>query len=244
MRFRIIGLGGVGRAFAKALVSVGWQFDRGYGRDDDISEAAAGVPVLLICVPDKVVATVAKAVEIGDAVVMHVAGSLGLDVLSDHERVGSVHPLMSVPDPDGGAERLLDRCYFAISGDPLAETLVNALGGHAFAVGDDQRALYHAAAAVASNHLVALASQVDRLARSAGIPSDVYWPLMLATITNIRSTNPASALTGPAARGDWDTLRAHASALESISDSESSFYRVLAAEVARIAGTELPKDLQ
>ena len=103
---------------------------------------------------------------------------------------------------------------------------------------------YHATAAVASNHLVALTAQVARLATSAGVPPAAYWPLMIASMANVAETDPATALTGPAARADWDTVRGHRSSLRQLSESDEALYMVLAAEAAALAGHQLPKDLQ
>ncbi|MEM7324561.1 MAG: DUF2520 domain-containing protein [Actinomycetota bacterium] len=248
MRFRIIGPGRAGGAFARALTQVGWELDRSYGRHRDVSAAAAGVPILLICVPDRAVASVAAAVSPGDAVVLHVAGSLGLDVLAEHERIGSVHPLMTMPDAERGAARLLDSCHFAVAGDPVATAIVEALGGLAFTVEDEQRTLYHATAAVASNHLVALTAQVARLATAAGVPAEAFWPLMAASLTNVAETDPATALTGPAARADWETVRRHRTALATLAPAAAPaedlvLYETLAAAAARLAGHEPPEDL-
>lgn len=243
MRFRIIGPGRAGGAFARALTDVGWDLDRSYGRHDDLSSAASGIPVLLICVPDHAVKSVAAAVNPGDAVIVHVSGSHRLDVLGNHERVGSVHPLMTLPDSERGAARLLDGCNFAIAGDPVAAAIVDALCGRSFFVEDDQRNLYHAAAAVASNHLVALAAQVARLAKAAGVPAEAYWPLMTASLANVSEVGPTDALTGPAARGDWETMRRHRAALASVSAEDVDLYSALASEAATLAGRQLPEDL-
>lgn len=246
MRFRIIGSGRAGGAFAAALTSVGWDLDASYGREDDPAQAASDVPLLIICVPDRSVAAVARSVEPGEAAVVHVAGSLGLDVLIGHERTGSIHPLMTLPDAERGAARLLDDCHFAVAGDPAAIAIATALNGRAFAVDDENRTLYHAAAAVASNHLVALAAQVERLAVAAGVPAESYWPLMTASLANVAS-DPANALTGPAARADWETIGRHLTALRSLSNSDDqidpTLYLALAAEAARLAGHDLPQDL-
>ena len=58
------------------------------------------------------------------------------------------------------------------------------LGLHPFRVDDADRALYHAAAAIASNHLVALLGQVERLAATAGVPFDAFLPLVRASLDN------------------------------------------------------------
>jgi predicted short-subunit dehydrogenase-like oxidoreductase (DUF2520 family) len=80
-------------------------------------------------------------------------------------------------------------------------------------VADEDRAAYHAAAAIASNHLVALLGQAERVAASAGVPFEAYLDLVQATVDNVRALGPAAALTGPAARGDRATLDRHRAAL-------------------------------
>jgi predicted short-subunit dehydrogenase-like oxidoreductase (DUF2520 family) len=51
----------------------------------------------------------------------------------------------------------------------------------------------------------------------------------------------AAALTGPAARGDWATLRRHLAALD---PGEHDAYRALAAAARRlVAADQLPSDL-
>ncbi len=244
MRFRVIGDGRAGGSFARALSAVGWQLAGVAGRGDDIAGAADGVDALLLCVSDGAIEAVASSVEPGSAPVIHVSGSRGLDVLAGHRRKGSVHPLMTLPDAERGAARLRDRCRFAVAGDPVTGELVDALGGTAFEVPDERRALYHAAASVAAGHVVALAAQVERLAKAAGVPSDAYWPLLLAAVDNMVETDPAGALTGPAARADWDTVRAHVGAVGSVSATDRSLYLALAAEVAALAGHQLPEDLR
>ena len=47
-------------------------------------------------------------------------------------------------------------------------------------------------------------------------------------------------ITGPIARGDWDTIRGHLAAL---APDDRAAYLALAAEAARLAGTALPNDL-
>jgi predicted short-subunit dehydrogenase-like oxidoreductase (DUF2520 family) len=100
-------------------------------------------------------------------------------------------------------------------------------------VPDDRRAAYHATAVVASNHLVALLGQVQRLADAAAVPFDAFLPLVEATLHNCTDRGPAAALTGPVARGDAATVAAH---LESLPDTERDAYRALA--LAALALTE------
>jgi predicted short-subunit dehydrogenase-like oxidoreductase (DUF2520 family) len=169
--------------------------------------------MLVIATPDAVVADVAAAVQpVAYTVVVHLAGSLGLEVLAGHARRASAHPLVALPDPEVGASRL-SGAWFALAGDPFVRTVVEALGGQWFSVADDDRPAYHAAACIASNHLVALLGQAERVGAAAGVPREAFLDLVRATVENVASLGPARALTGPAARGDLETLDRHRAAL-------------------------------
>jgi predicted short-subunit dehydrogenase-like oxidoreductase (DUF2520 family) len=202
------------------------------GREDDVHEAASGVDLLVLAVPDDAVASVAASIApVPSTVIAHLAGSLGLDVLTPHERRAALHPLASLPSPEVGAERLRG-AWFAIAGDHLIESVVEALDGRSFTVTDRHRAAYHAAAAIASNHLVALLAQVERVAETADVPFDAYLDLVRATVENVAALGPTEALTGPAARGDEDTIARHVAAL---SEDERLLYEVLAEACRKLA---------
>ena len=212
---RIIGPGRAGRAFALAFAAVGVEVKELLGRADDVSSAAVGVDVLLLAVPDQAISAVAAAVRpVRSTVVAHCSGALGLEVLATHERVASLHPLATLPDPIIGAARLRAGGCFAVAGDRRATELVEALGGCSIEIPEQARALYHAAACIASNHLVALLGQVQRVAASAGLPLEAFLPLARGALDDVRLLGPAAALTGPAARGDVATLERHRRALD------------------------------
>jgi predicted short-subunit dehydrogenase-like oxidoreductase (DUF2520 family) len=232
---RIIGPGRAGRSLAAALGAAGWDVEPLLGRDDDVAGAARDVDVLVIATPDAAIAPVAASVEPGPAVVLHLAGSLGLDVLAPHDRRGAVHPLLSLPDAELGAERLRSGGWFAIAGDPVAAEVVAALGGRAVEVADEDRALYHAAACIASNHVVALLGQVERLAARVGVPPEAYLDLARGSVANVEALGADRALTGPAARGDHATIDRHRAALPA---DELELYEVLVGAARRLADRE------
>jgi predicted short-subunit dehydrogenase-like oxidoreductase (DUF2520 family) len=195
---------------SRALAAAGWTVAPPLGRGDDVGAAAAGADLLLIATPDAVVAEVAAAVEpVPTTVVAHCAGSLGLDVLAPHARRASIHPLVSIPTPDTDVRG----AWFGIAGDDLVAKLVADLGGTGIGVDDEDRAAYHAAACIASNHLVALLGQVERVAGTAGVPLQAYLQLARQTLDNVELVGPRAALTGPVKRGDADTIERHRAAL-------------------------------
>jgi predicted short-subunit dehydrogenase-like oxidoreductase (DUF2520 family) len=222
---RVVGPGRAGSSLARALEAAGWYVAEPVHHGDDPSAAARDVDLVVIATPDSVVAEVAAAIEPG-AVVAHLAGSLGLDALAPHERRAAIHPLRSIPTPDTD----LRGAWFAVAGDLIAERVVDDLGGHRVAVADADRAAYHAAACIASNHLVALLGQVERVAAAAGVPLDAYLDLVRQTVDNVAELGPVDALTGPVRRGDEATVDRHLAALD---PAERPAYAALA-DAARI----------
>lgn len=238
---RIIGPGRAGRSFHDALTTLGWQVEL-MDRHAPVADAAVDVDLVLITTPDEAIADVAAKVKPAQAVVAHVAGSLGLEVLATHERVAAVHPLISLPDAELGSQRLLANGWFAVAGDPIAAELVDALGGRTVAVADDDRAIYHATASIAAGHVVAVLGQVERLAASIGVPLEAYLDLTQGALDSARSLGPQLALTGPAARNDRATIDRHLAALPT---DEVATYDALFREARRLATgtpTEPPSD--
>jgi pantoate--beta-alanine ligase len=200
------------------LKEVGYSVEGPFGRDMALNGMARNTDVLLLAVPDRAIESVAGAIEPDEgATVVHLSGATGLDVLYPHPNRASLHPLVSLPDPDTGRERLLGGITFAVAGDPRVDEVVEMVGnlrGRAIHVGGASRVLYHAAACVAANHLVALMSQVERIAIAAGLDLAPFLDLAGFALDDVRHLGPAGALTGPAARGDSETLVGHLAALD------------------------------
>jgi predicted short-subunit dehydrogenase-like oxidoreductase (DUF2520 family) len=234
---RIVGPGRVGGALASALTNVGWNVLGAIGRGESLADAANDVDLLFIATPDGAIAEVAKSITpVETTVVVHLSGARGLDVLSTHPLRAALHPLTSMPSAEVGAQRLARGAWFALDANneramESIECVVAALGGQLFVVDDEHRAAYHAAAAIASNHVVALLGSAERVAASAGVPLEAYLELVRATIDNIEDLGVVDALTGPVARGDWETVARHR---EVIDPSELALYDALVEAAQRV----------
>jgi predicted short-subunit dehydrogenase-like oxidoreductase (DUF2520 family) len=254
----LVGPGRAGTTISLALVERGWQVLSVAGRAPDavsttaavaclssratlVSDAGKGAALVIVATPDRAIESAARSfassLEPG-ALVIHLAGSRGLDAFADLQtlrpdvRVGALHPLQSFPTATIGLERL-HGSWAAIAGDPQTAEMARSLGLQPFEVPDSQRLHYHAAAVVASNHLVALLGQVERLALACGVPFDAFAPLVQSSVINAFGIGPALALTGPVVRGDLVTVEQH---LATLDPGERDAYRSLAREVARLAG--------
>ena len=157
---------------------------------------------------------------------LHASGALSsvaLESLRDAGfATGSMHPLVSVSDPLHGAESL-GSAFFCVEGSTsavrVARSLVRALGAQSFSINSGDKALYHAAAVMASGHTTALFDiSMEMLARcglSDRRARAVLLPLLRSTLENLSAQDPAHALTGTFARADTTTVRRHLAALRS-----------------------------
>jgi len=162
----------------------------------------------------------------------------GVDVLC-------LHPLQTFPG-DGKAE-VLDGVPCAVTAwdealATLGEDLAGRLGMRPFRLADDRKTLYHLAAAVACNLLVALESDAANLMSEATRREDgaaLLAPLVKTTVDNLAARGPAGALTGPIARGDVATVRAHLRLLDREAPRVASAYRALSLEALALAAPRL-----
>jgi predicted short-subunit dehydrogenase-like oxidoreductase (DUF2520 family) len=258
----LVGPGRAGTTISLALAERGWVVRAVAGRHPGspsvlqtaavldaratgIDEAAAGVDVVIVATPDAAVGDTARAVAVHadpGTLLIHLAGCFGLGVFDPLPverpalRFGALHPLVSIPSVVTGLDRL-PGAWCAVAGDPQVQELAAQLGMHAFTVADGDRARYHATAAIAANHVVALLAQVERLADQTGIPFEAFLPLVRSAVDNTAELGPRDALTGPVARGDVATVRAH---LDALPERERATYRTLAREAARLVGQDDP----
>ncbi len=222
MRVTIVGAGRAGSAFAIALDRAG--YDVTLVHHDEVA-ALETDGLVMLCVPDDAIADVSDSLAPStDRVVVHVAGSRGLGELSRHPRAGFMHPLAILSSGPLGAERLRGALY-SVGGDDVVLDVVAALHGRALRVRDDQRAAYHAAAAVAANHVVVLLAHLESIAESAGLGLGDFAPLIEQALGDVLEVGAHRALTGPASRGDLTTIDAH---LAAIPEGERATYVALA----------------
>jgi predicted short-subunit dehydrogenase-like oxidoreductase (DUF2520 family) len=215
-RAHVIGSGRVGSAITARL------------RERGVAVVEEDPDVVILCVPDTVIAEVARSVPPGSAWIGHVSGATPLAALEPHERRFSLHPLQTF-DRSGDPIQL-DGAWAAISGETgealgIARDLAETLGLHPFDLADEERTLYHAGAVFASNYLVTLQRAAVRL----GVPAAGLVPLMQGTIDH------GFELTGPIARGDWATVDAHKRAIRAEHPELESVYEALAEATVQLA---------
>lgn len=211
----VVGRGRLGHAFARALRVAGAAVHGPTGRGEPVPHA----DIALLCVPDAEIPAAAAAAAGTARLVGHTSGATSIDDVDF-----GVHPLQTFTGDEDPAVFHGIGCAVAgrtAEATAIAERLAGLVGARPFAIDDDRRAAYHAAASIASNFLVTLEEAAVRVAGTAGIPSSqaraVLAPLVRRTVENWAALGP-DALTGPIARGDDETVERQRAAIADLPD--------------------------
>jgi predicted short-subunit dehydrogenase-like oxidoreductase (DUF2520 family) len=271
VKLSIIGAGAVGQTLGRLAREAGYKTAEVVCRSQRSARLAVGfigagdpqsatrarlsrVDLVIISTPDD---RIEEAVEIvlgnasrtGRPVVLHTSGALASDALhllaAEGFPTGSCHPLQTFESP-ARAVLLAPRSYFCVEGDSrarrVARKFVRDIGARHFEIPTSMKALYHAAAVMASGGVTALASiSFDLLTRCGLSESEsrkVMLPLVEGTIASIRAVGPQRALTGPVRRGDARTVERNLNAVAAIDPDWLELYRLLAERACALAEGE------
>lgn len=267
MKIGFIGAGKVGFTLGKYLTLRGIDVVGYYSRQiDDAKDAAAftgtqyfsELPTLLlncdtifVTVPDAAIAEVwneIKGYPINNKNICHCSGGLASDIFTDIQQRGgngySVHPIYAIHDRYS-SYKSFSEVYFTVEShgpgiNPLI-TLFESIGNPVRMITSQNKALYHAASAMMSNLVVALASVGSEMFSKCGFDADfsqkAWNGLFLGNAENICASGVTNALTGPLERGDVDTIRKHINAL---SGTERQIYIMLSQVLLTVAKQKHP----
>lgn len=241
-RVFIIGAGKVGRGLAHAFRSAGLQVLGVHARTPRDGATTSGpypkvmseANVIVIAVSDVALNDVCHALAVTarekgspfthGTIVLHTSGTVSPPAIEELRAAGSpsgtFHPLAPFSTAERGASALRDG-WVGIDGDPIAcataRRLAAAIGARTVNIPARGKAVYHAAAVMASNFPVVLAALAARLLARSGMEEhaaeQVVQRLMAGAVANLEYGSPREVLTGPAARGDTEAIAAHRAAL-------------------------------
>jgi predicted short-subunit dehydrogenase-like oxidoreductase (DUF2520 family) len=213
-------------------------------------EAVQEADFILITTPDDAISSACQEIALCRAIkgkfIFHMSGAGGLDLLDSAKKAGtavaSIHPLQSFSSIDQAVKNI-PGSYFGITADKkaqkIAKNIVRDLKGIPLFISSDQKPLYHAAACFASNYLVSLMNVVESIYRAIGLlekdAKKVYLPLVYGSLKNIENSGSIPSLTGPIARGDFDTIKKHISAINKNLPQYSSLYSSLGLITVKVA---------
>ena len=218
-------------------------------------QVANRADLLLLCVPDDVLAELTAGLAAAEAVragtlVAHSSGAHGFRVLDPLLSAGALplalHPVMTFTGTEVDLQRLAGACFGVTAPEQLrlaAEALVIEIGAEPVWIEESLRPLYHAALATGANHLVTLVNQAADLLSAAGVeqPARMLGPLLGAALDNSLRHGDA-AMTGPVARGDAGTVRAHLEVLDDLPVRSAYVAMSRLGAVRALAAGVLPAD--
>ncbi|HSP13267.1 MAG TPA: DUF2520 domain-containing protein [Thermoanaerobaculia bacterium] len=243
MRLGIVGGGRAAWAFGSAWRRIGWPISGVWLREEshshiaelletarlDIEDLAGDAEVILVGVSDRSIPDVAKAIPPTDAIIFHASGAM------QSIRDGfSLHPLKTLAVV--GAPSDLSGALIVFEGNhrKTAKLIVKAIGARFAEISAEQKPLYHAAAVFGANYVAALLDIAQQIMADAGV-TDVRADLAAlarSAIDNWVAHEDDTRFTGPASRGDLETIRRHMNALRN-QPRLAELYEILAEHIAR-----------
>ncbi len=246
MRISLIGAGNVGTQLGLAFHGAGHEIIQVYSRNPDralllanqISSQAisdlrsmdTSAELVILAVHDDAVSIVFDLIQarLPEALIVHTAGSLMVDVFKGHLRYGVIWPVQTLSTTGRIDMRTVP---FAIAGNTTETTealmkLTKTISDEVYHTTDEQRAFLHVAATFASNfsnHMYALSQQITD---AHGIPFDILKPLIQETAKKIERMSPVEAQTGAAVRNDKGTILTHLVLLKDRPDLQEIYHLI------------------
>lgn len=179
---------------------------------DDIRMLKDDAEVTFICVSDSVIKEVAGHLLQPKNLVVHTSGAISIDVLKDvSPYYGVFYPVQTlsagkpvnffeVPVCIEGSNNVAEQQLKA-----LADTVSNQVQY----LDSEKRRHLHLAAVFANNFTNALYQEAAEILEIQGMNFNLLRPLIKETAEKVQRLSPREAQTGPARRGDHETIRKH-----------------------------------
>ena len=247
----ILGAGNVATHLSRHFFSRGHSIELVYSRTLEHAEQLAGevgarstdrreeVPpeadIFLVCLPDGEVAAHSEKLSGRKGIWVHTAGALPMNVFAPfHREFGVLYPLQTLTK-----ERQISMQQVPMLVEGSSKTVTDTLKVLASDISDEvrevdtqTRLVIHLAAVFASNfsnHMVGIA---EELLRKEGESYRLLLPLLHETIHKLEAMEPVRAQTGPAARGDEETILKHLELLREVPEWQK-LYTFISRDIAR-----------
>ncbi len=216
----------------------------------------AAAELWLLSVPDASISETAQALSqvmvvpsdtaVQRPIAFHCSGFKTADALTalslKHVSVASVHPVLSFASPATATQQFRGTAC-GMEGDAFAlevlRQIFSAAGGLCFEIDAASKPLYHAAAVFCTNFTVVMQALAREAWHDSGVPpelsSQIQSALLRTTVENVLSMGPGRAITGPAARGDLEVVKAQGDVVAQWHPQAGEVYRILSAMARSLA---------
>ena len=227
MKIVVVGSGNVAESLAQAIAEAeGLELVQVFARNEErgrkVAELAnaewskselAEADLYLISVSDNAVEGCAKSLHIPqNAVVAHTTGCCPIESLAPHTHRAVFYPFQTF---SVGRKVDFRKGYIFVEGATdhalqTVEEVAHALTPNVLPADGVRRAVIHLSGVFACNFANAMYANAAEVLAREGLPFDIVAPVIEETAKKVvESQNPANSQTGPARRGDTQTLERH-----------------------------------
>ena len=226
----IIGAGNVGSHLYKAFTVKGFEVSLLSPSSKDFSYDLTKhvIDVLILSVPDDIISGFIPNLKINpNTIVCHTSGSVSIDVFKgSHENYGVFYPLQtfsknstlnyeSIPFLIEGATKKheVELCSVAMS-----------ISNTTLIINSREREIIHLAAVFANNFTNAMISISESILDNNDIDKNIIYPLIQETVRKATKYGASNSQTGPAKRGDTNTIQKQTS---NLNEEEQKVYQII-----------------
>ncbi|BAO56274.1 Rossmann-like and DUF2520 domain-containing protein [Nonlabens marinus] len=194
--------------------------------------------LVVLAVPDDKIQLVSDGLSKSQATVVHTSGSVDVNLLSRFDDYGVFY----IPQTFSKGRSIdLSEVTFCLeaSNDSTMEQLelvASTLSRKRKKVNSAQRRQLHLAAVYMNNFVNHCYHKAAELLEQSAMDTDLLEPLMIETLKKAQELGPKNAQTGPAMRGDQNTINKHIALLI---DSDREMYRAITHSIKNSHGKKL-----
>lgn len=194
----------------------------------------ADAAIYIIAVSDTAIPTISKYLTHKKGLVVHTSGSVSMDVLADQSRYGVFYPLQTFTKDRKVAINSVPFCLEAHNETDLEllKKLAGRLSEKVYGVDSEQRKVLHLAAVFVNNFTNHLYHIGKEICDEKGLPFEILQPLIQETLDKTEQLSPYDAQTGPARRGDSETIENHLGQLKN--SQYKKVYEVLSESIGKL----------
>lgn len=201
----------------------------------DWAEVLPNADWVIIAVSDDAIGAVGDqlAAHIPNALLTHTSGATPGHVLKDDaSRYGVFYPLQSFSKERQPVWSKIPFCVDASSPEDVLflRKMAKRIGNLVYQVNDAQRSVLHVAAVFANNFSNYCFSVAEKILDEADLPFEMLHPLMEETLAKAIQDAPSKMQTGPAVRGDRETIQKHLQLLQQHPDWQT-IYSAISADI-------------
>ncbi len=232
MKFSMIGTGNIAWFLSQKFIKAGHQCTHVFGRDlakaklladtvdsdptDRIKDIKDQDDVVIIAIADNAIAEVAAKLTPGNAVLVHTAGSVSLDVLEDATNRGVIWPIYSFVKNSQPTHRNIPTAFEVNnpSSKGIIRNLVHAFTDVSFEADMSKRQWLHLGAVIGNNFVNHLMAIDEMICKEQNVDFALLLPILQQTMERLHDSKPLELQTGPAMRGDDSTINRHLELLD------------------------------